>query len=844
MDNHLNLNKLTFGSDDAELDEKHGFLDKVFLKTSIYNRAKESKRELVIGRKGSGKSAICLMLKKAFEGEGVSTILITPKSFSQKKLEHLKMFSINKDESYFLSWKYALLVTLSTKLLEFVKQQKKIKRKKGTRIALRNVRKFLVDNEELDKDISERFSKGINIFSKISIKAYGVEGSAETKQLQDQRDIATDLEKFQSQVERLLFEAGPKCLVVLIDKVDEVWNQTEESEMMIVGLIKAVHDLNSTLQQTQFILFLRSDIYNTLKFNDADKLHSLEEHIEWSEADLKHLIANRAIVSGDFPSKEVDELLGSIFPIKVNGEPSFTYFLKRSLMRPRELIQFCNIALAKAQDNSHNSITESDILSAERIYSNWKLKDLASEFAVQYPYLEDALAMFQGFKIAFTYDEFDKRYRETKTKLVDLEIQNVSTDKILQVLFIIGFLGAIIGEKKVFVYHDSLILLPQQKCITVHPAYHLALGLQNSPNSCSESDLFLFQGEVNIAGDIVGRDKVTQTKYGPILSSSRELEEIEFKLKGLINEEATLQKKIASYAVPTDVPLVLENRLNDLKNQIINFEQKSKTVLQYLSDKRDSQYTTLATSSTPALIIYVVDISGSMQSPMGNHTRIYYVNDLLQKTFMEMVARSAKQGMIRPRYNVALIAYSSDIYDIFGGVTPIDQVVNQGIPSLSPQTTTNTAHAFRYVKQIIEEQIPINQNNPAPLVCHITDAENTYENPSPVIKEIMEMSVPDGNVLVVNILISDAMLAKPVESLSKWAGIRSIDNLNTKFAKILFEGSSTIPESYRNSMNRDGLNIASDAKMLFPGNTFEFMKMAFATTSISGWAKPLQRDND
>ena len=45
----INMNLLTFGSDDAEFDEKHGFLDKVFLKTTIYNRAKDAKRELVIG---------------------------------------------------------------------------------------------------------------------------------------------------------------------------------------------------------------------------------------------------------------------------------------------------------------------------------------------------------------------------------------------------------------------------------------------------------------------------------------------------------------------------------------------------------------------------------------------------------------------------------------------------------------------------------------------------------------------------------------------------------------------------------------------------------------------------
>lgn len=835
MDNHLNLNKITFGSDDAELDEKHGFLDKVFLKTSIYNRAKESKREIVIGRKGSGKSAICLMLKKAFEGEGASIILVTPKSFSQQRLEQLRVFSVNKDESYFLSWKYALLTIIGVKLLEFSKDKKVFKWNKEVKTTLRKIRKFLVDNEEVDRDFLESFSKGASIFSKISIKAYGIEGSAETKQLQADRDIATELERFQSHIEKTLFAIAPKRLVVLIDKVDEVWNQTEESEMMIVGLIKAVHDLNSNLQQTQFILFLRSDIYNTLKFNDSDKLHSLEEYIEWKEIDLKHLIANRGRFSGGLSHSEVDDLWQSIFPVKVNGESSFNYLLNRSLMRPRELIQFCNTALAEAQDNNHAKITESDILSGERNYSNWKLKDLASEFAVQYPYLEDVLALFQGFRKAFTYSDFHERYEETKVKLGESELQDVSTDKMLQILFIIGFLGAIIENKKVFVYHDSLILLPQQKCITVHPAYHLALGLQHFPDSCSES-VDAVVGDRNVVGDIIGRDSVVQTKYEPILSGSRELEELQLKLKELQNERNAFQHQTTKYTSSSDVPVLLLHRINDLEEQIKHLENRGQFIQRYLESKKESQYQTLATSNTPALIIYVIDISGSMASPMGNRTRISYVKDVLQSTFAQMIQRSLRQGQIHPRYNVGMIAYSGEVFDIFDGVKSISDLKDEGVPSLSPQTSTRTAKAFRYVKKLLEDHIQYDQNNPAPLICHITDAEywDVEDDPLPIIKEIMSLSVPDGNVLVENILISDEMLVGPIDTLNTWEGIRNASDLNSEYAKVLFEASSRIPESYRASMLAQGFNLASDAKLLFPGHIPDFMRLGFALSAVTG----------
>lgn len=47
MTTAVNLEKLNFGSDDAERDAKDGFLSKVFLKTSLYSRVSNGKRELV-----------------------------------------------------------------------------------------------------------------------------------------------------------------------------------------------------------------------------------------------------------------------------------------------------------------------------------------------------------------------------------------------------------------------------------------------------------------------------------------------------------------------------------------------------------------------------------------------------------------------------------------------------------------------------------------------------------------------------------------------------------------------------------------------------------------------------
>jgi hypothetical protein len=480
----MDIAKLTFGSDDAELDEKYGFLDKVFLKTSIYRRAKEGQRELLIGRKGAGKSAICLSLKKAFEKEGVATILIAPKTMSLRDLEQFKLSTLNTDEAYVFAWRYFLLLKIGVEIYSRIVSRDSLRVDSALKPRLKKIRRFLVFNNEIERTLFEKvWGKSSSIkrlISKVTLKAYGVEGSLETRAPEAQRLVLSELDTFQAELDSLHSVLEQAYLVVLIDKVDEIWADNESSTTAIVGLIKAVHELNTSLQRTRLILALRADIYDTLKFSDADKFRTAEERLDWSEQDLKSLIAKRGMVSAGLAMDEVNALWNSIFEFKVQNESSFQYIIRRTMRRPRELIQFCNRAKAIAQDNDHDQVYQEDILNAEPIYSKWKLKDLATEFLVQYPYLEDLLKIFEGFKASFTPAECIKRLDDCKDAIGDRHsvFKTTSSDRFLQVLFTIGFLGTVddLG-KPLFSYDDPNIILSQKPNIIVHPAFHTALGI-------------------------------------------------------------------------------------------------------------------------------------------------------------------------------------------------------------------------------------------------------------------------------------------------------------------------------------------------------------------------------
>ena len=476
----VDLKKLMFGSDDAERDAKQGFLSKVFLKTALYDRIKADQCELVIGRKGAGKSATCLILKNAFESEGMNVVLLTPESLSQQKIQALQVNAINKEELYLQTWKYVLLVKISFEFIDLFNKSKipNLHKLNGD---FKAVRDFLKKQGEVENDFGSNLSGLFKIFSKISVSFGGFEGSLESNHTKPEHDLMDALSRFETRLKKLLGYLNNAEIVILIDKVDEIWDDTEESKFTISGLLRAIQILNESLPMTKVMVFLRSDIFDTLKFHDIDKLNSLAERLTWSETDLKQLIENRVRISANLNSRQVNEdIWEQVFEKSVKDQHSFQYVVSRTLRRPRETIQFCNRALRIAQDSHHEKISADDILSAEIQYSTEKLRDLASEFLVQYAYLDGLLGLFQGFKPSFTRSEFDFRYQEAKDRLerIYLDLQALSIEGIVQILYNIGFLGAEIDSAYIFFYNMPNLTLPQQERYVIHPAFHAALGIQ------------------------------------------------------------------------------------------------------------------------------------------------------------------------------------------------------------------------------------------------------------------------------------------------------------------------------------------------------------------------------
>ncbi len=247
-------------------------------------------------------------------------------------------------------------------------------------------------------------------------------------------------------------------------------------------------------------------------------------------------------------------------------------------------------------------------------------------------------------------------------------------------------------------------------------------------------------------------------------------------------------------------------------------------------NRSTTMYQNQASSKTPALVIFLLDVSGSMGRPMHDgKSRMLVVKDALKVVITEMVQRSIKQQKISPRYRIGMVAYSDDVYDILSGVKPVDEVAQIGIPALKPLHRTNTIKGFLYVKKILEQEIPmIGDNHPAPLVIHMTDGESTCtEDPEPVVKAIQEIVVPDGNVLVENVFISEELAINNKEA-SSWTGFKPGDKTGNPYGDRLLAMSSKLPELYWRSMWEMEYSIEKDTLMMYPGVNIEFVQLAFA----------------
>ena len=168
------LSALYFGKDDAESDFANGgLLRQGFLKTHAYEEALSGNKTLFIGRKGSGKSAICLMLHTSLSQEHRAA-LITPDEISAEEIRRFTLSGISPVTSKELIWRYVFAVQIAKFLL--LRANAEVTKRKELEKHVTSIRKFLVDNGEIeDLSVTGKFWKIVDkLKGEIAFEAFSI----------------------------------------------------------------------------------------------------------------------------------------------------------------------------------------------------------------------------------------------------------------------------------------------------------------------------------------------------------------------------------------------------------------------------------------------------------------------------------------------------------------------------------------------------------------------------------------------------------------------------------------------------------------------------------------------
>lgn len=463
-----------FGRLDAEAEVN---LADYFVDTGVLGKLKDGRKHYVIGRKGAGKTALFrLATARLANGIGRSVIPLEFMEYPWEVHKLIRDTGLPAESAYVASWRFTFLVAV-------LRQWSVVAVGDVQREAVRFLRQIYQDEEPGTLEaLVDRFRR----IRKLKLpEATGV-GSAGGFEL-DAKDAGPALAGTISQWSRVIgdfvearFDRAPFTLA--LDRLDDGWDASEESRTMLAGVLKAARDLNLRLnrpgQPAAVLVFLRSDIYNELRFNDKNKIFADVEFLEWSDAKLISVVEAR--IARSLRCAE-DEAWGRVFAAdEMRQRASIrSYLLKRTMGRPRDIVAFALSCQETATGKHHPIVETQDVYEAEEGYSRHIYDELDDEMHKQLPAARDYLqALREIGRTRFSLNQWMRTLaRRDKT---------VSKDEArakLKVLFdysIVGVPrrgGAEGGTTFQFNFHDRLLEPNFEQDVTVHPALKKHLKL-------------------------------------------------------------------------------------------------------------------------------------------------------------------------------------------------------------------------------------------------------------------------------------------------------------------------------------------------------------------------------
>lgn len=396
------LQQISFGEFLAEHESEK--LPEYYVETFNIQTLIKNDSNIVIGRKGTGKTATLYYLKSFLERDTRNHVcFIKPDNVEIDALvKILQVPSEGYERSYLVESVWKLLIY--TEVAQSIYHKISSKALYAVSPAETAFKEFVEKNSDIIlKDFSERLEEELEKIHQANL--LNKEGKISDFRIKLAELMhAETLPKIRNHLLELFYKDGK--VFVLIDNLDKSWKKDHKLALqseLIFGLLsvteKIVKDLLSFRVKGQqkhidfhLTIFLRSDIFRYILdwAREPDKVEYINLLRLGDREILFRIIEQRFVELSN--SQPLPENLWDKYIVKTVDEvPVKDYIYEKLIPRPRDIIYFIKNAHENAISRGHRIIEEQDLKLAYSNYSSWVVTSMMVENGITLDKLKDFL---------------------------------------------------------------------------------------------------------------------------------------------------------------------------------------------------------------------------------------------------------------------------------------------------------------------------------------------------------------------------------------------------------------------------------------------------------------------
>ena len=323
-----------------------------YVQTDEYNRALRGEVNLVVGRKGTGKTALFFQVRDRIRRDKQNVVAdLKPEGYQLLKLkEHVLDLLSEGAKAHLITafWEYLLLLEICRKVLE--KERSRYMSDASIVEARRTLERLDVggpgtaegDFSErllvLSQEIIETYQQQHRDSQNVRLTADAVTNLLHTTRIADLREALADY-------------LGQKAhVLVLFDNLDKGWayRGVGSGDILILRCLidaarKVQREMRKADVQMSCIVFVRNDIYELLMNSSPDFGKEARASLDWSDPDLLREVLRKRLAQS-FPGQvSFAQAWGLICVSHYEGEETSQFLIDRSLMRPRTPAEACGV---------------------------------------------------------------------------------------------------------------------------------------------------------------------------------------------------------------------------------------------------------------------------------------------------------------------------------------------------------------------------------------------------------------------------------------------------------------------------------------------------------------------